>query len=111
MDLHQSKYTGEEIEAMFDKVSGAKVATGTFEVGSYEVNIDVGFEPDLVIIYNETNNNTGIATATGTPAPNTIPRILTKSFQNNDSGYITSTGFTCKGSNTYTYVYYIAIKF
>ena len=112
MDLYQSKYTGEEMDAMFNKVNNSKVIAGNFtDSNSTLRTIELGFEPDLVFVYTPDNNNEltiGSSTGSGISG-GYVPRILTKAYLSS-YGKIISNGFTFQGKTTNT-LYYIAIKF
>lgn len=108
------KYTLVYNGGSWNVISG-KVVSGKFTaVNSTDVDINVGFYPDLVIIY-QTNNNALSPSASQANAYNyQVPMILTKAYTSG-SNKVLSTGFRFKQSGTvsssYSTLFYIAIKF
>lgn len=99
------------------KGCGTKFKTGSYTNDDSRYNktiiIDVGFTPDIVILYTELNNEQYIATTANTTARfNHVPKILTAAFTNIDDSYgrIKENGFSSY-INAGTSLYYIAIKF
>ena len=108
---YKLRYDGEKIVSN----TGARVVTGNFTSNDDLVMpIDVGFKPDLVIIYNAMNNSQLYVASsdTGVCYGGWIPRILTQAYSYPGGGEITDNGFTFrpvanKGGTTY----YMAIQF
>lgn len=100
-------------------ISQAKFVTGTYttvnSATSEGFEVDVGFTPDLVLIYQGGyNNSRDIANGDDATAyKNFVPAVLTKAYSNNtvDSFHLTNTGFHVPGGVANKTVHYIAIKF
>lgn len=99
-------------------LAGQKGCGTKFKTGSYThessiattLTVDVGFTPDVVIVYQDYNNHQNVATSsTSTARYNNVPKILTAEYKTSTDGIIEN------GFNTYVYgeytLYYIAIKF
>ena len=90
---------------------GVTFVTGTYTISSNNspLTLDVGFTPDLVIIYTANNNTNSIAQNSGSTNYKSIPVILTSALAG--TGYqIVENGFSANVFSTEVTQYYIAIK-
>ena len=92
-------------------------STTIFTIGSFSnsstATINLGFSPDLVIVYHLQNNQNYVAVSENRAEYYHVPRILTKIYSNGNS-YITDDGFVFYSSllsGSYGIAYYIAIKY
>ena len=97
-------------------IQKTKVVTGSFATAQYTTyNIDLGFTPDIVIIYSSKTyeNSFAYGTASVSWQPRNNQVILTKAYSNDLTGKITTNGFLKQTSNDagVSILYYIAIKF
>lgn len=102
------EYTGSWVS-----VNGLKIARGSFTpVRSTDVDVSVGFYPDLVIIYATYNNSLSVATSSNSKTYQT-PVVLTKQYASG-THRVLSTGFRYNNTGTIddsTPLYYFAVKF
>lgn len=93
---------------------GVKFVTGTYTISSSNnpLTLDIGFTPDLVIIYKDSNNGSAVAQFNSTAQYTYIPVILTNAHKIVEGYKIVENGFmaTVYASNSTTQ-YYIAFKF
>ena len=104
-------------------IANVKIVTGSFTPSETKQYISLPFVPDLVIIYNASNNSAHVTNYTKEVGQQMVPKILTNVYNytedvNIDTGgcYISENGFydRIRYTNTYgdqTTRYYIAIKF
>ena len=92
---------------------GVTFVTGTYTISptNSPLTLDIGFTPDLVIIYTNSNNGSAIAQFNSDAQYTYIPAILTNALEG--SGYkIVENGFIVSiYASVSTTQYYIAIKF
>ena len=92
------------------------VLTGSFTLTSEKriLDVDLGFKPDLVIVYSKKNNDNSDISASNSSADRYfIPRIITEAYTTeyskiNENGF--KYGIYSSGSSTEYTQYYIAIK-
>ena len=86
--------------------------TGSFRASSSNTlyTIDVGFKPDLVLIYNAENNYSAVAGSDASADYIYVPRVLTNSYFS-EYGGIVENGFTLNFSANSVDINYIAIRF
>lgn len=107
------KYTLIYNGASWDYIGG-KVVSGTFApVRDSYVTVDVGFKPDLVIMYSKWNNDSHSPTADSSAKVMAIPTVITRAYNQGTNAKLSSNGFQYKTTLTITYtpLCYIAIKF
>lgn len=93
---------------------GTLIVTGTYNISptNSTLALDVGFTPDLVIIYTAYNNQSGVAQSAGTAQYQYIPVILSNAIVYTSGYKIVENGFIVVNSGNVTITqYYIAIKF
>lgn len=98
---------------VYAKNRPGRIVSGSFAYPTVDVlqTINLGFKPQLVIIYSPQNNAVGVASATANATLNTVARIYSNAYNLPNSGGIIDNGFTYKGSvNVSVPLYYIAIS-
>lgn len=95
-----------------DAIPTLEIVTGTYTTAGGTKNINLGFRPKLVIVYNQRNNSdeTDIATGNAGAYKQHIAIILTEAYTNGVHK-ITDTGFTTVMTKTMNpYLNYIAFR-
>lgn len=106
-----NKLLFDKIDSNFEAIKPL-VVTGSVSKTSNSQSITLGFKPDLVIVYSNTNNGLDV-TATTSSSNRYIPLVLTQAHLGS-SHYITDEGFVVEfkeWASSVSAVYYIAIKF